>query len=1204
MNLPQPLMPLEFPLHGSRLIEASAGTGKTYTIAALYVRLVLGHGGEQGFEKSLLPPEILVVTFTEAATRELRDRIRTRLVEAAQVFRELREPDPFLAGLRATHDRQEWGACAYRLDQAAQWMDESAIQTIHGWCQRMLHEHAFASNSLFDQEVQTSHGPLYLQVTKDYWRQECYPLSSDNVAWVRRHWGSPEGLWTGLARPVQSTEVSLPEASTDSSLQQVLEQARAETARQLEELKQPWRSWVDEIERLAQDAIQAKQVDGRKLRMANLQNWLQKIRDWCDDPGLIGLELTASAINRLTPDGWSECWKDGHAVPYHPALDDMLGLPQRLQALQGLAGDRALWHAAQWIRQRFAEEKRQRAEIGFNDMLLNLRAALQSERGEVLADLIRQQFPVAMIDEFQDTDPVQYEIFNRIYRLQDNDSHIGLFLIGDPKQAIYSFRGADIHTYLQARLDTTGRHYSLDTNYRSSQAMVDAVNRVFARGEEGCSRGAFLFRHAADDNPVPFVGVRANGRQEVWSEQGQPLPALTFWQLPPAEEGKPLSKTAYQERMAQVCASEIVRLLSDPATGYLTTGEGHPLQRVTPGDIAVLVRNRHEAAAIRQALLARKVRSVYLSDQDSVFASQEAQDLQFWLAACLQPEDERALKAALASSTLGLCLTELDALQQDELQWEQSVMRFREYRQLWHQQGVLPMLRRLMHDYALPQRLVHQLQGERALTNLLHLSEVLQQASRELDGLPALLEFLQQACADPEGFGDEQILRLESDAGLVRVVTIHKSKGLEYPLVFLPFICAYRVEEPEKGKLISIAGQRHICTDPAEEGLAEKLDDERLAEDLRLYYVALTRARHACWLGMAELNRQTFGRSAPGYLLGGDPAQLASLQCAEIAVQAAPEPSGQLWQEQADAFVPECRQAPSLDHEHWWIASYSALSTGGVHVAAPESQAAQVLQDDEPDLPDEPPVRPAGLQGIHAFPRGAQPGTFLHALLEKVLQPSLLESAEERAALVQRQCLLRGHEEHTAMLQDWLEQLLATGFRLPDGSTFRLGNLQAWQNEMEFWFASHQVSSRKLDALVQAHILPGQPRPALLPDRLNGMFKGFIDLVFVRGGRYYLADYKSNWLGSVADDYAQQAMNDCVLKHRYDMQYALYSLALHRLLRSRLPEYDYRQHLGGVAYLFLRGVSGAEQGLHFVQPPLALIEQLDALFTADTGEVA
>lgn len=186
---------LSFPLHGSQLIEASAGTGKTFTISALYLRLILGHGGEQGFERELLPPQILVVTFTDAATKELRERIRARLAEAARFFRgELEGADPLLHQLRDDYPQENWPRCAGRLEIAVQWMDEAAVSTIHGWCQRMLREHAFDSGSLFTQTLETDHSELLGQVMRDYWRRFCYGMQGDALAWVRGNWGSPDAL--------------------------------------------------------------------------------------------------------------------------------------------------------------------------------------------------------------------------------------------------------------------------------------------------------------------------------------------------------------------------------------------------------------------------------------------------------------------------------------------------------------------------------------------------------------------------------------------------------------------------------------------------------------------------------------------------------------------------------------------------------------------------------------------------------------------------------------------------------------------------------------------------------------------------------------------------------------------------------------------------------------------------------------------------
>ena len=1201
---------LAFPLRGSQLIEASAGTGKTFTISALYLRLILGHGGvESGFGRELLPPQILVVTFTDAATKELRDRIRTRLAEAARYFRgEIDAPDALVEELRDQFAPEQWAACAGRLDIAAQWMDEAAVSTIHGWCQRMLREHAFDSGSLFTQTLETDHSDLLGEVLRDYWRLFCYPMHGDALNWVRANWSGPAALMPRVRALFGSSRQP---ANAEQTPAQMIEACLLERRQALVQLKAPWLQWAQELREICLQGVASKTVDGRKMQARYFEPWFEKLSAWAADEDQEQLDL-GTGFTRLTPDGMAEAWKG--VAPQHPGLDAMPGLKAALDALP--SPDAAvLQHAAHWVSVRFEEEKRRRAEMGFDDMLLRLDSALQADGGDRLATLIREQFPVALIDEFQDTDPVQYRIFETIYRIEDNCPDTGLFLIGDPKQAIYAFRGADIYTYLRARQATAGRLHTLDTNFRSSHAMVKAVNHVFERAElRDSGRGAFLFREGSE-NPVPFVSVKSQGRKEVLQLDGQPVSALTLWQLPSEQ---PLSGAVYRQYLAAACASQIVELLNggqQGRCGFIKDGEA--LRGVLPADIAILVRDGKEAQAVRRELSSRGVRSVYLSDKDSVYAAQEAHDVLAWLKACAEPDVERPLRAALACITLDLPLVELERLNQDELAWERRVMQFRGYRETWRKQGVLAMLRRLLHDFELPQALIARPDGERVLTNVLHLSELLQQAAAELDGEQALIRHLAEHLALSGQAGEEQILRLESDEQLVKVVTIHKSKGLEYPLVFLPFICSAK---PVDGSRLPLhfhdaAGNAQVSLKPTPELIAQA-DDERLAEDLRLLYVALTRARHACWLGVADLKRGNSNRSvlhlcALGYLLGGGAmlAESAGLQSwlAEVqqgcdALQCEPVPA-------ADAahFYPPLNQATLLEPlipgrraaENWWIASYSALRIGDSlsPAEAPESALAQKLSDDERLDPEAP--REVLLSGgdIHRFPRGPNPGTFLHGLLEWAGSEGFKADPEAIKDAVARRCNRRGWQGWIETLSDWLQHLQDEPLRLNNGQpAVVLSELSQYQIEMEFWFASHKVDVVQMDTLVRQHTHGGAARAGAEPSLLNGMFKGFIDLTFEHQGRYYVADYKSNWLGTDDSAYTEQAMTASILDNRYDLQYVLYLLALHRQLKARLPGYDYDQHMGGALYLFLRGTRAQGQGVFFTRPPRLLIESLDLMF--------
>ncbi|MGM0700859.1 MAG: exodeoxyribonuclease V subunit beta [Pseudomonadota bacterium] len=1263
---PVELDALTFPLHGSRLIEASAGTGKTFTIALLYVRLVLGARStedETAFSRPLTPPEILVVTFTNAATQELRERIRTRLVEAAEVFLQPAtehaggapgtappdELDPLLVALRDQYDPASWPACARRLQLAAEWMDEAAVSTIHSWCYRMLREHAFDSGSLFSLELETDQSELEQEVVRDYWRSFYYPLDAEALAEITQYWDAPtEGrcpLYAAV-RPLLPHSEAL-HRNRDDALDhdtpppaETLAAARAERDARLAELKAPWAAWLDELEPALEDAAQRKAFKGQSFNAKSRANWLGALREWAEGEA-IRPALTPTAWRRLTPEGMAEIWKEG-TPPLPEAWQALAALPEALATLPESRAD-LLIHAVQWCRARLEREQERRAEMGPNDLLIHLDRALNGPSAEALAQRIRQQFPVALVDEFQDTDPVQYRIFDRVYRLAENSPETGVFLIGDPKQAIYAFRGADIHTYLQARRDTAGRHVTLGTNYRSSAAMVAAVNRCFAFAEAHPT-GAFLFKESDGSNPVPFTEVKAKGRQDALIVDGQPQPAMTLWQL---EADDLLGKGAYMGEMAERCASRMVALLERGQLGEAGFDDGEHFRALAPSDMAVLVNGINEAREIRRALARRGVKSVYLSDKDKVFASPMAGELEAWLRACADPEDDRLLRAALATPSLGLDLADLDRLQQDELAWEARVLQFRDYHRLWQRQGVLPLVRRLMSDFEVPGRLLATgpaSEGERYLTDLLHLGELLQHASQELDGEHALIRFLAEAIADPDDQGEAHKLRLESDADLVQVITIHKSKGLEYPLVFLPFIGNHRPTKPDDSPLRwhDTEGQLRLSLTADETTLAIA-ERERLGEDLRKLYVALTRARHATWLGIAPL--KGLEASALGQLLSngesltpenlGD--KLTALRGNEpaIAIQPAPPATAERFSPaQGDGDLGEARLPKRPAREQWWIASYSALRIGGtllepqaapastdsLHSApttAPESPGESEMLP-EPTTPleatafevmDEPRDAATVLQhspqvhSLHRFPRGPGPGTFLHGLLEWAGQHDFAraeEDATQREDMLARRTQLRGWTGWLETLDGWLGGLLSIPLPLPDADPMRLSELTDYQVEMEFWFAAHGVSTQALDAPVSAHTLAGAPRPALDADTLNGMLKGFIDLVFEHRGRYYVLDWKSNHLGPDDDAYTPDAMRTAMAEKRYDLQAALYLLALHRLLAARLPDYDYDRHIGGSLTVFLRGIGpatpGDGRGVHTERPPRELIETLDALF--------
>jgi exodeoxyribonuclease V beta subunit len=782
-------------------------------------------------------------------------------------------------------------------------------------------------------------------------------------------------------------------------------------------------------------------------------------------------------------------------------------------------------------------------------------------------------------------------------------------MIGDPKQAIYKFRGADVFTYINARRRVTQRSdglFTLATNWRSSRAMVAAINQLFARAEQRMPRqGAFLY-----PRDIPFIPVAPapDADQKALLVQGRAPAPLTFWYCRGDDKNGQLSSGQARQTLALQCAEEIVALLNASCDDQASVAG----EALTPGNIAVLVRDRQEASAVKAALAQRGVNSVFLS-RESVFDAPIAIELYHILQAVMQPADERKVRTALATPLLGASLQDIARLDTDLNAMQQVLDEFAHYHMHWQRFGVLSMLRQLMARREIPARLLAHAEGQRQLTDLRHLGELLQQASMARAGMHDLLRWYVRNCStDSREPSETQRVRLESDSQLVQIVTIHSSKGLEFDIVFLPLAsvakhsaqCIYHRQEA--GSFVAVAD---LAATPEAMALA---DHERLAEDLRVLYVALTRARYKCYVGLANIKASgpvlPFRDSAMAHLLDLRVAQdetqlLAGLQSTVTALgtdalelRLLPRDisfacTAVRWPTGSDTVLAPA-ELPDLARDDWYLTSYTALARGSmtaVALAGAVDEQDRVVSEDQA----------AAAQGsIFSFPRGPRYGTLLHNILEKIpfdcdaaiLLPVVRSELQRFGVAV---------DEWTEVLAHWLLRVLAEP--LPPLAGLCLQSLPAAAriSEMEFTFSlANTVEAVELDALLRQHGYLGNSPPLSFAD-VTGVMRGFIDLVFEYGGRYFLLDYKSNFLGPEPGSYAAAALAPTMSAHRYDLQYLIYCVALHRYLGGRLPGYAVERHFGGVFYLFLRGMGtggGPGNGVFFATPPRALIESLDSCF--------
>ena len=1210
------------PLQGTQLIEASAGTGKTWTLCGLVLRLLL--------ERALPVEQILVVTFTNAATAELRERIRARIAETLARLRGSGPPptDPFvdtlLRQLRDVHGQTDADMIA-RLDLALQSFDEASILTIHGFCQRALAETPFSTGMPTQLTLLDDDRELRMQAVHDFWRRRIAgpSLSPALAAYLLERQDTPERLGELLQRrlgkPLSRWRWPEPDAADAADAAGIelpdpaLRDAAFAAARTL------WITQREAIVAIVHETLpRLNKVSYTPAALAlSLRSWDERLR-------------TPQAPDTLDPKqklellGQARLWPNKGLAPVQPhpffelaqqlidacqAREQALVL-QRLHLLRELVD-----HGPETLRR----AKREQRVLGFDDMLFNLHARLVGTDGgtdgAALAAMLRQRFGAALVDEFQDTDPLQYAIFESIYR----DSDAPLFLVGDPKQAIYSFRHADLHTYLRAR-SAAQAEYTLDQNQRSSQPLLHALNGLF-----GANPHAFM------QPGLDYRAVRLGAKPRAPLVEN-PLPAraaMQLWQLPRDAHGRPLQRAEAMRLANAAVAGEIARLLASARDGQARLGD-RPL---AAGDIAVLVRSHAQGAAMRLALSAVGVGSVELS-QASIFDSTDAADLERLLAAMLEPQREPLLRAALATEAMGRDAAALQALAGDEASWLDCVGRFTAYRDSWLTRGVGRMLREWNRGEGVSRRLLQRPDGERRLTNLMHLAELLHEAAASHTGPEALLRWLRRQRSEQRR-DDAAQLRLESDRNLVQVVTIHKSKGLEYPLVFCPMLWDGQARSDSHGEGLeyrddgeAVVDMRVRDKDTIKAVKAQQTLDAA-AETMRLIYVALTRAVHRCTVIVGpyltrhgkHLSHAQSSHARLNWLVAGagltpqqwlnnkltpsqiDAAWAALAQRHAPHIGLAPLPSGSalvLAPEHGAAQRLAALSLPRPLPPAWWIGSYSSLAHGARHDGAATDHDQRA-----PAAAGAPAELPLAADDILRFPRGAVAGECLHAVFERIdfTDPTGWPAAVA-AALRRFAPALPAHDSRVLwprmllrMLHDVLHTPLPGGLRLVQVPPARR------LIELEFHLPSPRLDAAALGRTLRQH---GQAVPALQFGTLRGYLRGFIDLVFEHGGRYYLLDWKSNHLGDTPQAYAAQALQHTMTQQGYQLQALLYALALHRHLGQRLAEYHFEQHFGGVLYLFVRGVrpawtlaDGSAAGVHAQRPTLQLLDALSTLFDTE-----
>ena len=1449
--------PLDLPLDrpGTVLVEASAGTGKTHALTTLVARLVVEEGREID--------EILVVTFTRAATAELKDRIRRTLKAAREAVQAAMAQRGCETGAQARELLERWtgpagvdlGRSARRLDAALQDIDRASVYTIHGFCQRVLGDLAFEGGFPFGFEVSGDDRDLTENAVRDFWRRRFYDASLVLVRYAVDNEFLPGALaqWTAAGRTKPGLRIAGAEAP-----ERPLDTYEAEWRRVFEVTRARWDRHGE--------AFRLEMVEGKWLNRSRYQVRTVERR----------LTLVEKSFASPEPRLWDEgiaswfgqervsgaCRKNA-TLPDNPLFDDFDLLEEASRPLRAAFERWLRWARAELIGEvRAAAQRRVREErrLRYDDLLIEVEAALDSRGGAQLAESIRRAHPCALIDEFQDTDQVQARIFSRVYgevgRARDGThaTPASLFVVGDPKQSIYRFRGADIFAYLGTRRRAS-RVLALDRNWRSVPGLVAAVNEMFAAPlpfalPEIGYRAVSAARDAEGPSPDAPEGER------------EPFALRLF---PPGPDDRPWNKGDASRVAAEAVASEIAGLLGpvpkdagERAAGEIAPNQDHftPAEPVHPtrttrsrvdsrnsgdagggvlsfprmrestqnnesgqvprkremllapdgearrgSDIAVLVRTRRQGQLVARALRERGIRTAEVSEE-SVFDTHEAEQLERLLRCLAEPVPETEVRGALAGDLFALDTAGLLAMDEDDEVWSAWRERLHAWRRCWKTEGIGALLLRLLELEGGAERLLRHRDGARRLTNYRHLAELLLdvEAGSRLtpSGLAGWLGRRRQA--ETRDREESVLLRLDSDEQLVRILTVHGSKGLEFPIVFYPF--AWDVPDPERrGTDADVAyhegeGEvyREVLDLDPDSAARDAARVEEFSESLRLLYVAFTRARDRCivtwgpikgaersplaWLlhrgaevraGILDTNSdegdteeasgansaipartvrsgrsarsrgrnsKTIGtrrspvpvipakagiherREAMGGIKGaaertgsapGPVAAPEAIDALDAVEQRFKGLAWNEWRDEVQAFAvrcpgavsvnvlepdeprplpPEAHPPPALEARGpvrplrliRQMTSYSALAAEGARATGVVAQA--LVERPDHDAGDTPSPRAGeegdtspgddGTRSAFTFPRGAIAGSCVHQVFERLdrtpagdptpdldvaCRDALRNFGFEDAwhpvlrTMIERTRAVRLHEplepERKATARDASSTPMAganpthdddagegvhdrkergaaaaplqngarrTGEAFGSGPArgFRLADPIRRIAEMEFHFPVAGLVRGRLAACLAEH---GYPHPfgdgaesgeAGERPPIDGFLRGFVDLVVEHEGRWYIIDYKSNWLGPDLASYAPAALRRATFAGGYPLQYLVYLVALHRHLRARLPGYDYERHMGGVFYLYLRGIdpaAGMSRGVYFDRPARACIQALDDCFRGTTSMV-
>ena len=1133
----QPFDPLIVPLKGSNLIEASAGTGKTYSIAILVLRLIL--------EEKISIKEILMVTFTKAAVSELEERIRKFVRSAYRCAQgEIIEDEIIYNLIKKSISDIGIDKTSDLLKEAIVYLDETSVMTIHSFCQQTLTSFAFETNQLFGADLLQDTSSILEEQVKKFWRKNITIIQPELLALLIENNLSRQSISKVVNQHLQGKRFFKYDSKSEYTF------CEEDHLKFLDEInvvkKEADKLWESLIQSLIDnsDALKEKSSKNRYAKKGALQ--------LIDEPEkflnfILDKRAKSAYIVELYDDILQGC-------------DVCEEAKNKIQNVITNCLNQIYCVAIKEIESGVKNYKLSSNQMSFDDLIVNLHSAIAERDNPALVAALQQQYKAVFIDEFQDTDKLQYEIFQKAF-----GKNTILFYIGDPKQSIYAWRKADIFTYFRACNDVDNL-YEMNVNYRSTKDFIDAMNQFFLPNEnfdtfnfENEEKGEG--REKAKHHKIEYTVVESPKN----NTKGQ----LTFG----GERVIPISINTQSNKTK--IATEVAMQVAD-----LLSNEGFKIndRKITPSDIGILVRSKYDGNTIKNALSVYGIPSVTITDA-KVLQSNEANELLYVLQAIMENTSANINRALLTSFT---GYNTGDVLSVDS---EKTALLFKNYKNDWEENGIYTALKTFINDFSMYKNLLERNteNGERIITNLYQLIELLfkTQSIKNLSPLE-LIDWLKRGIEKDDAEGDELEQRIDTDEEAVRIVTIHSSKGLQYPIVLAPSLdlltkskheeCFFRDEETSE-YISALKGQ-------LDEKQTEVYTRQIEQENRRLIYVAITRAIYKCFIYKNTNSREPFNYANSSL-------SFFTKECAESSLITLTNPE----------FNPEILQyspgnGPAIQHlkptvifdllqKNWNRMSYTMLAS---HLERPSRRPFRGSKDAYDNFI------------FNQLTRGNISGNLLHFIFE-----NLNFSDDSKWAVIIERAIKRFAPGQKEVYEMYLPEIVAHVLNADmqtGNDNFNLANINFEKrlHELEFDFPVSLFNPSLLSEFTDENISINIKSFG----EMEGMMNGKIDLLFENENKYYVLDWKSTYLGDTLKDYGAQSLALAMNENNYHLQYLIYTVAVKKYLESRLPAFDYEKDFGGVFYCFVRGMRHeSNNGVFWSKPALAVIEKMEAMFNVN-----